>query len=63
MRVALVSDIHGNLVALKAVLRAMKRVALAQIICLGDIASVGPHLETGYLGVISVLGNGAISAT
>ena len=38
MRVALISDIHGNLVALDAVLADLEREQVDQIVCLGDVA-------------------------
>lgn len=43
MKLAIISDIHGNQIALEAVLADIKRVGADQIICLGDIANVGPH--------------------
>lgn len=43
MRIALISDIHGNLVALDAVLADIKREQVDQIICLGDVATLGPN--------------------
>jgi len=43
MRLALISDIHGNNVALEAVLTAISTRAIAQVICLGDVASTGPQ--------------------
>lgn len=42
MRVALISDIHGNLLALDAVLADLEREQIDQIICLGDVP-VGPQ--------------------
>jgi len=42
-RVALISDIHGNLVALDAVLRDIAARGVSQIVCLGDIALSGPQ--------------------
>jgi DNA mismatch repair protein MutL len=42
MRVALLSDIHGNDVALRAVLADIKRHGVDQIVCLGDVATLGP---------------------
>jgi len=38
MRVALIADIHGNMVALDAVLADCERVGYDQMICLGDVA-------------------------
>jgi len=42
MRIALISDIHGNDVALKAVVDDTKRIGVDQIVCLGDVATLGP---------------------
>ncbi len=42
MRVALISDIHGNIVSLEAVLADIERQNVDQIICLGDVATLGP---------------------
>lgn len=41
MRIAFISDIHGNMVALEAVLKDIKRRNVQQIICLGDVATIG----------------------
>lgn len=43
MRIALIADIHGNLVALETVLQEVAREAVDQIICLGDVAALGPQ--------------------
>lgn len=43
MQVALISDIHGNGVALDAVLEDVEREDPDQIVCLGDVAQAGPH--------------------
>lgn len=45
MRLALISDIHGNLTALQATLKAIEQLEVDQTICLGDVASMGaqPH--------------------
>ena len=43
MRLALISDIHGNDVALEAVLTALSAQNITQVICLGDVASTGPQ--------------------
>lgn len=42
MRVALISDLHGNAVALDAVLRDISRVGVDRTVCLGDTATLGP---------------------
>jgi predicted phosphodiesterase len=43
MRVALISDIHGNLIALEAVLADIEQAGVDQIIFLGDLATLGPQ--------------------
>jgi predicted phosphodiesterase len=43
MRVAILSDIHGNLVALKAVLSDLQRRKIEQVLYLGDVAATGPQ--------------------
>jgi len=43
MRIAIISDIHGNLVALKSALLDIKRRKVNQIVCLGDVAATGPQ--------------------
>ena len=43
MRIGLIADIHGNLLALETVLQELAQEQIDQIICLGDIASLGPQ--------------------
>jgi predicted phosphodiesterase len=43
MRVALVSDIHGNLVSLEAVLADIERQRVDRLVCLGDVVAMGPQ--------------------
>lgn len=43
MRIALISDLHANEIALSAVFRDIEREGADQIICLGDVATLGPH--------------------
>jgi predicted phosphodiesterase len=43
MRVAVISDIHANLHALEAVREAIRREALDEIWCLGDLVGYGPQ--------------------
>ncbi|MCB0088776.1 MAG: metallophosphoesterase family protein [Caldilineaceae bacterium] len=43
MKIALISDIHGNLHSLERVLNAIDTEAPDQIICLGDVAATGPQ--------------------
>jgi predicted phosphodiesterase len=40
-RIALVSDIHGNEIALRRVLRSIDALGVDQIVCLGDVATLG----------------------
>jgi len=62
MRVGLISDLHGNLVALDAVLGECRRLGVDQIVCLGDVATLGPHprevlARLRDLGCPCILGN------
>ncbi|OCT11937.1 serine/threonine protein phosphatase [Paenibacillus pectinilyticus] len=41
-RIAIISDIHGNLPALEAVLQDIERRGLTRILCLGDLVGKGP---------------------
>src|SRR5437660_12843301 len=50
MRLGLISDIHGNRLALDAVLDELEREQVDQIICLGDVA-VGPQPAEAIAGV------------
>ena len=43
MRVALISDIHGHFVALDSVLADIDSESVDKIVCLGDIATLGPE--------------------
>jgi putative phosphoesterase len=43
MRIALISDIHGNFVALQTVLAHIAREHVDQFVCLGDVAANGPQ--------------------
>lgn len=43
MRIALISDIHGNGVALETVLNNLKSEKIDHIVCLGDVATDGPQ--------------------
>ena len=45
MRFGLISDIHGNLEALEAVLKELDTLAVDEILCLGDIIGYGPDPE------------------
>ncbi len=43
MKIALISDIHGNLPALEAVLAELNAEGVDEIVCLGDVALFGPQ--------------------
>ncbi len=43
MKIAVISDIHGNLEALKAVIEDIKHEGCKTIFCLGDLAMAGPQ--------------------
>lgn len=65
MRIAILSDIHGNLEALDACLAAIDRAGVDRIVCLGDIVGYGADPETcvdriaglAALGAVVVRGN------
>jgi len=43
MRIGLIADIQGNLVALDAVLADLDRAHVDRVVCLGDVAATGPQ--------------------
>ncbi len=43
MRIGLIADIHGNCLALDTVLAALERERVNELICLGDVAVLGPQ--------------------
>ncbi len=43
MGLAILSDVHGNLYALEAVLADMARQGAEWAVCLGDVANFGPR--------------------
>jgi predicted phosphodiesterase len=62
MRIAVISDIHGNAVALDAVIADIARQGVEQVVCLGDALQDGPQLaevagQLRALGCPVVLGN------
>ncbi len=62
MLIALLSDIHGNLEALKAVLGRLKDIEPDAIICLGDVVGYGPDPDEvtalcHEVSIKSVMGN------
>jgi predicted phosphodiesterase len=62
MRVALISDIHGNEIALDSVLADIARRGADRIVCLGDTATLGPRptevlARLRDMGCTCILGN------
>jgi putative phosphoesterase len=62
MRVALISDLHGNLVALRSVLAQLTTARVDRVVCLGDVATLGPApgeviATLAELGCPCILGN------
>jgi putative phosphoesterase len=62
MRLGLIADIHGNLVALDAVLAALAAARVDEVVCLGDVAALGPQpseviSRLREIGCQTVLGN------
>ena len=63
MRYGIITDIHSNLTALRAVLKQLDRMNCDRIICCGDIIGIGPNPEEtvqemiGIPGLIAVRGN------
>ena len=63
MPLALVSDIHGNDIALAAVVAELERLEIEHVVCLGDVAQGGPEPREvldrlAALGWPVILGNG-----
>jgi len=62
MRIGVIADIHGNLVALEATLAALAHEPLDRLVCLGDVATLGPRPAATLarlrgLGCPGVMGN------
>jgi putative phosphoesterase len=62
MRVALISDLHANALALERVLADIRHTGVDRIVCLGDVATLGPDPHTVLamlqgLGCSCILGN------
>ena len=49
--IAVISDIHGNLPALEAILNDIEEVGAEQIVCLGDVAGFGPQPREALAGI------------
>jgi predicted phosphodiesterase len=62
VRIALISDLHGNMVALRAVLDRIQSEWVDRIICLGDVATLGPA-PTRVIETLADLGCPCILAT
>jgi putative phosphoesterase len=62
VKLALISDLHGNEVALDAVLASIRRGGADQIVCLGDVATLGVRpgavlARLRELGCLCIMGN------
>ena len=62
MRIAVISDIHGNLVALDAVLADIDRSRPDALVCLGDVVESGPQprevlARLRAIGSVNLMGN------
>jgi predicted phosphodiesterase len=62
MQIALISDLHGSELALDAVLQDIERRGVERIVCLGDVATLGPRpnavlAKLRALGCPCILGN------
>lgn len=62
MRIGLIADVHGNLVALETVLAELEREPVDRLLCLGDVAALGPQprevvARLREAGCPSVMGN------
>lgn len=62
MKIALISDIHGNFKALEAVFDDIAKEEVERVICLGDIATLGPQprqviKKLKVLGIECIMGN------
>lgn len=62
MKIALISDIHGNLVALEAVIEKIESERIEKMYCLGDVVGYGPNSKECLdlirsKGITTILGN------
>jgi len=62
MRIGLISDLHANLVAFDAALDTLARAGVDEVLCLGDVATLGPRpheviAKLRELGCTCILGN------
>jgi len=62
MRIAFISDIHGDNTAFKAMLADIEQKQVDAIICLGDMATLGPQQNQTpevlkKLGSVCIMGN------
>ncbi len=59
MKVAVISDIHGNLTALQAVLNDQRVLGVDEVYCLGDIVGYGPRPRE-CLGIVQACAKGIV---
>lgn len=60
MKIAVISDIHGNMQALEAVLKDIKNEDCEKIFCLGDLAMAGPEPIKAILKIKELYDNGTL---
>ncbi len=61
MKIAVISDIHGNMQALEAVMSDIKSESVDKIYCLGDLAMAGPEPEKAINYIKNLYENNQIS--
>ncbi|NOY68173.1 MAG: metallophosphoesterase family protein [Deltaproteobacteria bacterium] len=54
MKTAIISDLHGNAVAVREVLASIEKAGIDRIICLGDIIGYGPEPEAVMATIIKL---------
>ena len=63
MKLGLISDVHGNIVALEKVFEEFRKIGVDKVLCAGDIIGLGPYPEEAVQflmkqdNIISVRGN------
>ena len=45
MKIGIISDIHGNILALETIFQEFKKQKIEQVLCCGDVIGLGPHPE------------------
>lgn len=45
MKIGLISDIHGNILALETIYKEFEKIGVEKVLCAGDMIGLGPHPE------------------